>query len=1078
MPPAVPIVAAGALAGASAALAGTTILGLTVLQSAIVIGVASAALNAVQTVLLAPSTPSQKRTTTLRQAITNQRLPFGEQVAAGVLTFFETTDDNRYHHMVIVLGNAPRAWHSIPIVWFDDEPIFESEINAGNNGEVTSGKYRPDASPDVWIRKHLGGPTDTPDAKLLNDVSYLDSNFAGHGIAYLVITFNWRAKLFPNGIPNIRVLARTNSVLDTRDSTFKFTGNSALVLRQFLLEPDVGGRFAATDMDDNQSNAAANICDEIVDVRPVGHAVRSVDAASNELRLAQASSGAPLRIETGDRVELFTDGTAPAGLATGTPYYAIVDRIVGANWKPSSGVTINLSAGSYTGAAATAITAGDVDAEHGSGIAAAIRLAASLENAIARTAIDVTGAGTGQHVIIRTGEPRYHASGGHDDGVEKGSAILGILSSMAGRLVWAGGDFLIKPGAYETPMPETFSEEDLFGPIDVETRHSRRTRFNAVRGIFSPLLTLGEETDYPPVVDSTFIANDGGDVLWRGPLDLPWTSRSSTAQRLAKIELSRHRREKRMQLQVGPKGFRAIPTSVVKVSNTRRGWADKTFEVIRMEDSEIDSDTGGPALRGVTLSLAETDSTVFDFDPDTEETVKPPAGSSSVGNPFVLSAPQGLAFASGDDELFIKSDGTVVSRIKVIWGDVDGFSSTMEIQYKQGATSVYQPAGVVDVDATLLYIWDVADGISYDIRARTVSSLGARSPWAEGTHTVTGKTTPPPNPSTFNISVQADGTRRFIWTATPPPDHAGYLIQYGVGTGVAWGAMQPLHTGLLTASPWETNELSAGTYTFGLVLVDTSGNESAAPAIIEATIGDPRLQDVIFSQNEFDLGWLGTKVDCFVAYEGVLEAAGLQTWDDLPATWDALPGTWRGIVTNKSPIEYTTLTIDLGSDFTFSPIVTANAVGTVTLTMQLGTTADGAPVGSFIPLGPMEGYRYIKFRASVAGTTPVLLSLVSLVDGEVKIEEYQDVDTSAASSGRFERIATGHFKLATRGETAAITSATIRAFQNAGSGWTWDLLSKATTITGDPEPAAEFKIYQNGTLTDATVDAEIKGRKK
>ena len=178
-----------------------------------------------------------------------------------------------------------------------------------------------------------------------------------------------------------------------------------------------------------------------------------------------------------------------------------------------------------------------------------------------------------------------------------------------------------------------------------------------------------------------------------------------------------------------------------------------------------------------------------------------------------------------------------------------------------------------------------------------------------------------------------------------------------------------------------------------------------------------------------------------------------------------------------TPITYTTPTIDLDSDVTFTPIVSVNPSANATITMKVGTDSDGAPVGSFIALAQVT-MRYIQIKVSEASTDPFIQSMVTLLDAETKIEDYEDIDTSAATAGRFESIATGHFKLATRGSTASITSASIVAFQNAGSGWTWELISKATTITGDSEPAVEMKIYKDGTLTDATIDVEIKGPKK
>ena len=1048
---------------------------------AIAVSVITSVVVAVAVSLLTPKPkfPGADRTTSLREAVTTRKFPFGEIVTGGKLSFYEATEGNRFHHMIITLGDAPAAgWDGIDIVWLDDTPIFNEEIDG--NGDVISGKF---SGAQVRIKKHLGGPSQTADADLVSEITRIDSNFQGVGIAYVYVKINWNANDFPNGLPKIKVLARTNTVLDTRDSVRRYTPNGALVLREYLTDTEVGQGFVAADFNDVVTNSAANTCDEIVAASPLGHAVSAVDVTNDELDLAIAGTGAPLRLETGDRVEIFTDGTAPGGLAVSTSYFAIVERLVGQNYIDADESTITLDAGDYTGAAATAITAGDVDVnfrDPPGSILAAVKLATTYANALARTAITITGAGTGQHLVIKTGEPRYAAAGVIDSDQTPVQSIEEILSAMAGKLVWTGGVFEILPAAWRTPLTPTYDESDLWGPLVVLTRHSQRERFNSIRGLLATQLAVGETTDYPPLSDATFVADDGGVKIWQ-TIDRPWTSRIATAMRLNKIDLSRHRREIRVEFPTGPKGFRSKPGTIIQVTNARRSWTDKTYEVMEQSDFDLAAEgTDSPPLQGVTMKLAELDSTVFDFTAGSDETIKPPVPALRGGNPLLIDPPTGLVLTSGDAELFLKADGTVVSRIKVAWTVADFFAANTEVQFKPTSDSVWQSIGLIQRAQLSAHIFDVEDGISYDIRVRSISDIGVISDWLEGSHTVVGKTSAPPDVDTFNVTRMADGTRRFIWTATPPADvtsGGGFKLKFVAGGGGVWSGMAELHTGLLPASPYETNELSAGAYTFGLKMVDSSGNESDNAAIIEATLGDQRLRDVLLTRNEFDLAWPGTLVSCFVNYEGILESTGAQAWSDLPGAWSSLPDSWLTIVNSTTPITYTTPTIDLGSDVTFTPIVSVDPIADATITMKVGTDSDGAPVGSFVALATVT-MRYIQIKVSDAATDPVIQSIVTLIDGETQVEDYVNIDTSGVTAGRFETIATGHFKLATRGNTSSITSATIRAFQNAGSGWTSDLLSKATTITGDSEPAIEVKIYKDGTLTDAIIDVEIKGPKK
>ncbi|MDE2753562.1 MAG: hypothetical protein OXI83_13370, partial [Gemmatimonadota bacterium] len=83
-------------------------------------------------------------------------------------------------------------------------------------------------------------------------------------------------------------------------------------------------------------------------------------------------------------------------------------------------------------------------------------------------------------------------------------------------------------------------------------------------------------------------------------------------------------------------------------------------------------------------------------------------------------------------------------------------------------------------------------------------------------------------PTLFAVDVAADGTREFFWTPPEDPDLAGIVIRHLEGdvASPAWGAMTPLHQGVLTASPYETTQLDAGERTFLARALSISGEMS------------------------------------------------------------------------------------------------------------------------------------------------------------------------------------------------------------------------------------------------------------
>ena len=101
------------------------------------------------------------------------------------------------------------------------------------------------------------------------------------------------------------------------------------------------------------------------------------------------------------------------------------------------------------------------------------------------------------------------------------------------------------------------------------------------------------------------------------------------------------------------------------MGGTRMGWTGKDFEVVSWS-LVIEEDAANAPLLGVDLGLRETATTVYDW-ASGEETLIDPAPNTTLPDPFVVAPPTSLVLTSGTAALFLKIDGTVVSRIKVNW---------------------------------------------------------------------------------------------------------------------------------------------------------------------------------------------------------------------------------------------------------------------------------------------------------------------------------------------------------------------------------------------------------------------------
>jgi hypothetical protein len=439
-------------------------------------------------------------------------------------------------------------------------------------------------------------------------------------------------------------------------------------------------------------------------------------------------------------------------------------------------------------------------------------------------------------------------------------------------------------------------------------------------------------------------------------------------------------------------------------------------------------------------------------------------------DPGDIPAPTGITAASGTAYLLVANDGTIVSRIYVTWTIPATYlyARRAEVQFKRVTDSTWQTAATVD--QTSAFCSSVQDGETYDLRVRIVNSLGQTGEWGTAQHVVVGKTEPPPDVTTFSVSAYGSGTRQFTWTmASPPPDLAGYKLRWVLGSSGSWATMTDLHTGIQVASPYETDALAGGEYTFAIKAVDTSGNESVTAQYITVTLPDQPMSGLLTAVDCYADGWSGTKTNCWVAADGFLYATDSKTWASLltdGVTW----ATWTAWARDANDLTYTHTALDLGAVLTFTPTVSANCpVGT--LTLEERTSNDGSSWSSWATCATaVKTARYYQARATVAGTAGQQLRLLnmSIQIGADPLEEVIEDLATSSLSGSYD-LGVGNVRLPITEPFTTITGVFV-TLQSTGAGWSWELIDKDTT-TGP-----QIKIYNaSNTLADATIDALIRG---
>lgn len=612
-------------------------------------------------------------TTQVRQPIMVRKPTYGEMRRSGGVLFLGMTENNKYLHMVIEV--APHEVNEIGEVWLNDYSIPEDWIDV--DGNVIDGRY----SGLVRIRKILGSDSQSADAFMVSEITEWTSNHRLRGIAYLYVRLQWDQDKFPTGVPNVSAWIRGKSVYDPRSGFTGYNNNVALILNDYLLDTEYG--LGTTSIDSTFLTAAANVCDEFVTVTDYAVSMTAVSASADLITL----SGDKLYYQRGDRVQLTTTGTLPAGLSLATDYYVIPYQR-----KDTC----------------------------------RIRLATTYENALNNVYIDITDAGSGTHTVTKKAEPRYSGAVTIDTEQEVGENVKDILSGMAGFLTYSGGQYRMIAGAYQTPTVY-FDEGNIVSAISIQTKISKRERFNTVRGTYISPINDGQPSDYPQITNSTYVSEDGESIVRQ--IDMPLTQRAHTAQRIAKINLELSRQEISWSADFDLSALQVVAGENAYFTIDRMGWSDKVFQIEtwRIEFRE-EENTVRPVVR---MKMREIASANYDWN-NGEETLVDPAPNSNLPDPFTVAPITNFAIGS---EFVETQQNDLVFKVVAQWDQSsDEFVANggyYELQYKRSNVSTWRPTYTVPGNFTFAEVTLAAQlNEDYDLRIRAVNSLNVRSDYA------------------------------------------------------------------------------------------------------------------------------------------------------------------------------------------------------------------------------------------------------------------------------------------------------------------------------------------------------------
>ncbi|MGE0270291.1 MAG: phage tail protein [Alphaproteobacteria bacterium] len=445
--------------------------------------------------------------------------------------------------------------------------------------------------------------------------------------------------------------------------------------------------------------------------------------------------------------------------------------------------------------------------------------------------------------------------------------IEDLLTSCAGVLVYTQGRYRLTAGAAATATA-ALTADDLRGAVTVRPRISRRELYNSVRGTFVDPEQSWQATDFPPVLNSTYETQDGGERISRD-IELPYTTDNVRAQRIGKIFLEMSRQGITVDFPAKLTALKIAVWDVVTVTLPHLGWSNKLFRVTSWTLSEEG---------GVDLLLQEYSSASYDWNSG-DATIYDPAPDTNLPKPWVVAQPIALAVS---EDLYVTRDGNGVKTKAILtWEPApDTFVTSYLVEYKLTSASEYQVAG--QTPGTMLEILDVEPGI-YDFRVKAINLLQVGSLYSNLQQEIFGLAAPPSTITGLSISAIAS-IAILSWNQVQDLDvklatNSKIRVRHSPATsGAAWSNAIDIGPAVPGTATSVALPLVPGTYLLkaydssGIASVDAAMVNTNAPSLLQFADIDTLTESPLF---------LGLKTDV-VAVDNKLQLTGEGSFDDIP----------------------------------------------------------------------------------------------------------------------------------------------------------------------------------------------------
>ena len=1004
-------------------------------------------------------------------------------------------------------------------IFIDDKVvIFNGDLDDGVVREVEDGDlnfYK--SSSHIQIQAFYGTDSQVASSVLTPSINWT-SNHRLRGVCYIAFRFKWNQDMF-SSIPDVKVILKGKKVYDPRDTTTKYSQNSALVLLDYLRNTRYGKGLPddAFESDFASFKTSADEADTLIVPRteivtPVAGITKQDfngyynDKTTFFLNKSFSSTDKITSISnrttapyTSDRYYGYINAPSTATFDFQTISDDASHVYIGDNAQTVDNlfkeIEANRSAklivnnggvhGPQTRSGSKALTNGAVypiiiyygNAPTGTTFTFEWRVSGGVYSTDLSTIFSNGEYATDEVPAII----KFETNAVLDTNQKVLENVKKLLNPMSALFTYSNGVYKVKIEGTGSAI-KTITADNVVGGAKV-LGERKNNKYNRVIGTFvNPFKNYQNDTvTFPPADDAvvtnefkhaTMLADDNNTLL-EGNFQFPNVTNTYNAEALCEIILRRSRNQLQIQLTLTSEFLELEIGDIVAITYPSGGFDAKPFRVLGLTINEDLT---------VNVQLFEHQDNFYTFN---EKNVIPTIPDTILPNPFIVQAP----VMTVSDELRALNE-EAINTLLVEVSATDQFIVDFEVQAKKSTDTNYINLG--RGASSNFELTNVEDNAIYDVRARSVSSI-SRSVFISAQHQVIGKTAPPADVTNFQVNI-VDKEAHLSWTPVADLDLSHYIIRHSPLTS---GAIYGNAITLVNKVPRPANTVTVpaltGTYfirsvdkialkslnaTSNVTLIEnvknfnfvTSSTQNPDFTGAKSNVFDIGNALILSTTNNFDdvSGNFDDAIGNFDGGSGSVASSGTYDFDTYIDTGGAYTSRITATV-NMERLDYVNLFDDASGLFDAREGVFdgGDTFGDVNVELQIART-NGDPATSDYStfqkfnVGDYTG-RGFKFRAVLLSedveATPKVTGLSVTVDMAERVYSEKDIASTTSTSGKAVTF-TPAFK--------AISGVGISA-SNLASGDYYAITSKSATGF-----TIEFFNSSNATI-DRTFDYVVRG---